>query len=123
MSIVEILILIAIGLAAGMLSGLFGVGGGIIIVPALVFFMGMSQHSAQGTSLGLMLLPIGILAAFNYYKSGNLNVQYGIIVALAFVAGGYFGSKLSIGMNEALLTRMFGLIMLAISIKMIFFPK
>ena len=71
MTISHILIFISIGLAAGVLSGLFGVGGGLIIVPALVFFIGMSQHEAQGTSLGLMLLPIGALAAWNYFKSGN----------------------------------------------------
>lgn len=123
MKMTEILILVLIGLAAGILSGLFGVGGGIVIVPALVFFMGMSQHSAQGTSLGLMLLPIGILAAFNYYKAGNLNIKYGLIIALAFVLGGYVGSKISLGIDQNLLKRIFGGLMLVVALRLIFFSK
>ena len=91
MSIGTLIILLLVGFAAGILSGLVGVGGGIIIVPALVYFVGLSQHSAQGTSLALMLPPIGILAAMNYYKSGMLNVKYALIIAIAFVIGGYFG--------------------------------
>jgi uncharacterized membrane protein YfcA len=122
-SMVEIIILMLIGIAAGLLSGLFGVGGGIIIVPAFVFFLGMSQHQAQGTSLGLMLLPIGILAAYNYHQSGNLDIKAGLIVALAFVVGGYFGSKLSLGLDQYLLKRVFGILMFFISIKLIFFSK
>lgn len=119
----EILILIIIGIAGGVLSGMFGVGGGIIIVPAFVFFLGMSQHEAQGTSLGLMLLPIGILAAYNYYQSGNLDVRAGLIVAVTFVIGGYFGSKLSLNIDQALLKRVFGVLMLFVSVKLIFFSK
>ncbi len=122
-TMVEIIILILIGIAAGILSGLFGVGGGVIIVPAFVFFLGMTQHEAQGTSIGLMLLPIGILAAYNYYQSGNLDIKAGLIVASAFVIGGYFGSKLSLGIDEYILKRIFGLLMLFISIKLIFFSK
>lgn len=119
----DILALVIIGLAAGILSGMFGVGGGIIIVPALVFFLGMTQHQAQGTSLGLMLLPIGFLAAWNYYKSGNLNIKYGLIIAATFVVGGYFGSKLSLGIDQIILKRVFGILMIVVAIKMIFFPK
>jgi len=122
-SMSEILILIIIGIAGGVLSGLFGVGGGIIIVPAFVFFLGMSQHEAQGTSLGLMLLPIGILAAYNYHQSGNLDIRAGLIVAVAFVIGGYFGSKLSLNIDQALLKRVFGVLMLFVSVKLIFFSK
>ena len=88
-----ILILVLVGLAAGILSGLVGVGGGIIIVPALVFFLGFSQHEAQGTSLGLLLLPVGILAVMNYYKQGHIDVRIVLIMSAAFVAGGFFGSK------------------------------
>ncbi len=119
----EILILILIGLAAGALSGMFGIGGGIIIVPALVFFLGMTQHQAQGTSIGLMLLPIGLLAAWNYHKTGNLDVKAGLIVAAAFVLGGYLGSKLSLSINALTLKRIFGVLMLVIAIRMIFFSK
>jgi uncharacterized membrane protein YfcA len=123
MSFYELGILIIIGLAAGVLSGMFGVGGGIIIVPALVFLLGMTQHAAQGTSIGLMLLPIGLLAAWNYYKSGNLNIGYGLVIALSFVIGGYFGSKFSLGVSELVLKRSFGVLMLLIAIRMIFFTK
>lgn len=119
----EIIILILIGIAGGILSGMFGVGGGIIIVPAFVFFLSMSQHEAQGTSLGLMLFPIGILAAYNYHKSGQMDIQAGLIVAAAFVIGGYFGSKISLGLDQALLKRVFGVLMLLISLKLIFTGK
>lgn len=119
----EILILILIGIAGGFLSGMFGVGGGVIIVPALVFFIGMSQHEAQGTSLGLMLFPIGILAAYNYHKLGQMDWTAGLIVAATFVIGGYFGSKLSLTLDQAIVKRLFGFMMLAVSLKLIFFSK
>jgi len=123
MSFYEVATLVLIGLAAGILSGMFGIGGGVIIVPALVFILGMTQHMAQGTSIGLMLLPIGILAAWNYHKSGNLNVGYGIIIALSFFLGGYLGSKFSLGMSELVLKRSFGVLLMVIAIRMIFFSK
>jgi uncharacterized protein len=123
MKAMEILIFISIGLAAGILSGLFGVGGGIIIVPALVFFAGMTQHNAQGTSIGLMLLPIGILAAYNYHKTGNLDIKAGLIVASAFVLGGYFGSKIALNIDQLLLKRLFGILLLVVAIRLIFFSK
>ena len=119
----EIIILILIGITGGILSGMFGVGGGILIVPAFVFFLGMTQYEAQGTSLGLMLLPIGILAAYNYYESGNLDVKAGLIVALAFVVGGYLGSKFALTIDQALLKKIFGILMLFVSVKLIFFSK
>ena len=120
---IEILILLAVGLGSGILSGLFGVGGGILIVPSLVFFLGLTQHQAQGTSIGLMLLPIGILAAYNYHQTGNLNIKYGLIIAAAFVVGGYLGSKLSLGLDEVLVKRLFGFLMLVVALKYIFFSK
>ena len=123
MSFYEVAVLVLIGLAAGILSGMFGIGGGVIIVPALVFILGMTQHMAQGTSIGLMLLPIGILAAWNYHNSGNLNVGYGIIIALSFFLGGYLGSKFSLGMSELVLKRSFGVLLMVIAIRMIFFSK
>src|SRR5919112_735182 len=91
-----IMLLVLIGLASGMLSGLIGVGGGIIIVPALVFFLGFSQHEAQGTSLGLLLLPVGILAVLNYYKQGHIDIRVIAIMSIAFVLGGWLGSKLAL---------------------------
>jgi hypothetical protein len=124
MSISTLLLLVLIGLLAGVLSGMVGVGGGIIIVPALVYFLGLSQHSAQGTSLALMLPPIGILAAMNYYKAGNLNLKYALVIAAAFIIGGYFGSKVSlVYISESLMKKIFGFVMLFAAIKLIFFSK
>ena len=124
MSASTILILICIGILAGILSGMVGVGGGLIIVPALVYFLGMGQHAAQGTSLALMLPPIGILGVMNYYKAGALNWKYAAIIALAFIIGGYVGSKLSITyLSEAAMKKTFGIIMLVASIKLVFFSK
>lgn len=124
MDLSTLLILIGIGLAAGVLSGMIGVGGGIIIVPGLVYLLGLTQHSAQGTSLALMLPPIGILAAMNYYKAGALNVKYAAVIAIAFIIGGYFGSKLSLTViSEENMKKIFGFIMLFVSIKLVFFSK
>ena len=114
-----ILILILIGLLAGMLSGFVGVGGGIIIVPALIYFLGFTQHQAQGTSLFILVLPVGILAVMNYYKEGGINWNYGIIIAVAFVIGGYFGSKLSLKISPAVVKFAFGILMAIVSYKLI----
>jgi hypothetical protein len=124
MSISTIIILVCIGLLAGFLSGMIGIGGGIIIVPALVYLLGVSQQSAQGTSIALMLPPIGVLAAMNYYKAGSLNVKYALIIALTFIVGGYLGSKISLAyFSEAAMKKVFGVILMVISVKMIFFSK
>lgn len=124
MSFTTLIILILIGLTAGALSGMIGVGGGIIIVPGLVYILGLSQFQAQGTSLALMLPPIGILAAYNYYKADALDWKYATIIAIAFIVGGYFGSKLTLEfIDEKTLKRIFGGIMAVVAIKMIFFPK
>lgn len=114
-----ILILLAIGLSAGVLSGFIGVGGGIVIVPALVYFLGLTQVQAQGTSLAMMLPPIGILAAYNYYQADAMNWKYAAVLAVAFVIGGFFGSRLSLKMDEALVKFIFGVIMLLVAIKFI----
>src|SRR4051812_35466171 len=100
MSTQIVIILSLIGLIAGMLSGLVGVGGGIIIVPALIFFVGFSQQEAQGTSLGLLLLPVGILAVLNYYNKGYIDIKVVFIMAIAFVIGGWVGSKLAVTLPE-----------------------
>lgn len=120
MSLTEISILIIIGIAAGFLSGTLGIGGAIIIVPALVFIMGLSQHQAQGTSLAVLLLPTGFLAVLNYYKAGFVNIRYVAIIVIAFVVGSYFGSLLSISMSGRLLRVIFGVITLLMSLKLIF---
>jgi uncharacterized membrane protein YfcA len=117
------MILLLIGLTAGLLSGLVGIGGGIIIVPALVYFLGFSQHSAQGTSLGLLLPPVGILAVMNYYKKGFLDIKVVLIMAIAFIVGAYLGSKLSINLSEEKLKKFFAIVLLLIAGKMLLFDK
>ena len=114
-----ILILVLIGVLAGILSGFVGVGGGVIIVPALVYALGMSQYEAQGTSLFVLLLPVGILAVLNYSKSGEINWKFGLIIAVTFVIGGFIGSKLALKISPALVKLIFGIIMALVSIKLI----
>jgi uncharacterized membrane protein YfcA len=120
MSLQDVIMLILIGLFAGIASGFIGIGGGVVMVPALVYIMGLSQHEAQGTSLILMLPPIGILAVMNYYKAGQVNIWYGVIIAIAFVIGGYFGSKFALKMSPNKVKLIFGILMLYISFKMIY---
>ena len=118
-----IFLLVLIGLASGILSGLVGVGGGIIIVPALVFFLGFSQHEAQGTSLGLLLLPVGILAVFNYYKQGYIDIKVVLIMSAAFVAGGWLGSKFSLVISELWIRRIFAVVLFYTAFKMLGWDK
>ena len=120
MDITTCVILIIIGLLAGVLSGLVGVGGGILMIPLLIMFLGLTQHQAQGTALFAMLPPIGILAAMNYYKEGFVKWEYAAVMALTFVVGGYFGSKLSISLPDQTVRNVFGVIMLIGAIKLIF---
>lgn len=114
-----VFILIVIGVLAGILSGFVGVGGGVIIVPALVYALGMSQHAAQGTSLFILLLPVGILAVHNYWKAGNVNWKFGLIVAITFVLGGYIGSKLALRLSPGIVKLIFGVVMAYVSFRMI----
>lgn len=115
-----VMILLCVGLLAGILSGLIGIGGGIIIVPALVYFLGASQHEAQGTSLAVLLLPVGILAVINYYKAGYVDVRSTLIIASTFLIGGFIGSKIAISIDQNTVKRVFGVILLLIAFKMIF---
>ena len=120
MSIVTFVVLIIIGLLAGILSGLIGVGGGIIMIPLLIILLGLTQHQAQGTALFAMLPPIGILAAMNYFKQGYVKWEYAVVIALTFVVGGYLGSKLSLSLQPQTVRRVFGVVMLIGGIKLIF---
>jgi uncharacterized membrane protein YfcA len=119
MSISTFIILIIIGLLAGILSGLVGVGGGILMIPLLIMLLGLTQHQAQGTALFAMLPPIGILAAMNYFKQGYVKWEYAVVIALTFVVGGYLGSKLSLSLPPQTVRRVFGVIMLIGGIKLI----
>ena len=115
-----VLILVVIGLVSGALSGLVGVGGGIIIVPALVFFLAFTQKEAQGTSLGILLLPVGILGVWQYYKEGQIDMRVVLIVSIGFLIGNYFGSKLSLSLPDAILKKIFAVVLIVIAIKILF---
>ena len=114
-----LLTLIVIGIITGVMAGMLGIGGAIIMIPALVFFMGFSQQMAQGTSLAVMLPPIGIIAAYNYYKAGQVNIKIAIILAVCFLAGSYFGSKLALNLPQTVLKKIFGILLLLVAAKML----
>ena len=120
MSISTCIILIVIGILAGLLSGVVGVGGGLIMIPLLIILLDLSQHEAQGTSLAVMLPPIGILAAINYHKAGFVRWEYSMIIAITFIIGGYFGSRYAVVLKPEILKRVFGMVMLIGALKMIF---
>ncbi len=119
MSMSMILILIVIGIITGVMAGMLGIGGAVIMIPALVYLLGISQQMAQGTSLAVMLPPIGIIAAYNYYKEGQANIKFAIILAVFFVVGSYFGSKLALNMPQALLKKIFGILLLIVAARML----
>ena len=108
-----------IGVFAGILSGFVGVGGGIIIVPGLVFLLGLTQHEAQGTSLFVLAMPVVWLALINYWKDGNVQWKFGLIVAITFFIGAFFGSKLSLKLNPNIVKLLFGILMALVSFKLI----
>jgi hypothetical protein len=114
-----ILILIVIGIITGVMAGMLGIGGAIIMIPALVFLLGISQQAAQGTSLAVMLPPVGIIAAFNYYKAGQVNIRFAVILAVFFLVGSYFGSKLALNLPQTLLKKIFGILLLLVAVKML----
>ena len=114
-----ILILIVIGIITGIMAGLLGIGGAIIMIPSLVFLLGISQQTAQGTSLAVMLPPIGIIAAYNYYKAGQVNIRFAIILAVFFIVGSYFGSKLALNIPQHILKKIFGILLLLVAAKML----
>ena len=109
-----------LGLIAGTFSGLIGIGGGTIIVPALIFLFGMSQHLAQGTTLALLVPPIGFLAAWTYYKQGYVDLRIAALICMGFFFGGLLGAKFATRLSNVVLERVFGLALLLISLKMIF---
>ncbi|PCH75180.1 MAG: permease [Flavobacteriaceae bacterium] len=120
MTLTTLLLLIIIGLCAGVLSGLIGIGGGIIMVPMFVLFLGISQHNAQGLSLAVMLPPVTLLAVYNYHKGGEIDWKIAIIVSLMFIIGGYFGSKLALQIDQRVLKKIFGGLMLIVALKLLF---
>lgn len=120
MDINQILLLALTGLLAGFIAGGLGVGGGIVIVPALVFIFGMTQHQAQGTSLAVLAVPVGFLfAAFNYHKKGFINYKFALILIATFLIGSYLGSLISVNIPAKSLKKAFGVLMLIAGVKMI----
>ena len=115
----NIFLYILLGVVAGIFSGLIGIGGAIIIIPSLVLLFGLSQHTAQGTTLALMVPPIGLLAALAYYKQGFVDLKIAAFICLGFFVGGLLGAKFAIAIPDQLLKKIFGVVLLAVSIKMI----
>jgi uncharacterized membrane protein YfcA len=120
MSMGTLIILVMIGLVAGFLSGIMGLGGAIILIPALVLFLAMDQRMAQGTTIAIMLPPIGLFAAYNYYRAGYVNVKYALIIAAVFMLGGYLGSKLALNVPVSVLKKIFAAVLALIAVKMAF---
>jgi len=115
----NIVLCLLLGLVAGVLSGILGIGGGIIIIPAMVFLFGMSQHTAQGTTLALMVPPIGLLAAWTYYKAGFVDLKVAAFICLGFFIGGLLGAESAVTIPEPILKKIFGTALLLVSLKMI----
>jgi uncharacterized membrane protein YfcA len=108
-----------LGLVVGLVSGVVGTGGGVLIVPALVYLFHMSQHRAQGTSLGALLAPIGILAFWEYHKAGNVDLTAALLIALGFAVGGYFGGLWAQHLSETVLRRVLGVLLLVVGARML----
>jgi len=108
-----------LGLFSGAVSGLIGIGCGVVIVPCLVLIFGLSQQTAQGTTLALLVPPIGILAAYTYYKQGYVDMRIAGLICLGFLIGGLLGAKLAVGLSNQVLRKVFGTALLLISLKMI----
>ena len=123
MSLQVIIILFLVGLAAGILGGLVGIGGGIIIVPSLIYFLGFSQKEAQGTSLGILLLPVGILGVLQFYKAGYVDMRTVWLVSFGFLVGSYFGSKIALSFSQETVKKIFAILMILIGLKMLFLDK
>ncbi|MFA6403416.1 MAG: sulfite exporter TauE/SafE family protein [Salinivirgaceae bacterium] len=115
-----LVLLILIGLLAGSLGGLLGIGGGIIMIPAMVYILGMSQHEAVGTSLAVMLPPIGMFAAYNFHKAGYINLKYALIMATAFMIGSFFSSKIAVTLPANIIQKVFSVFLILVAVKMFF---
>ena len=111
---------VVLGLVAGALSGVIGIGGGVIIIPALVYLFGLTQHQAQGTTLALLIPPIGLLAALQYYRAGYVDLKIAGLVCLGFFIGGLFGAKIAIGLSDLVLKRVFGGVLLLLALQMLY---
>ncbi len=116
----SIILILIIGLAAGMLGGTLGVGGGVVVVPALVLFLGFTQHEAQGTSLAVLAVPVTLIGLFAYHKAGNVNFKVAAILIITYIVGNYFGSKLAMHLSAKTLKQAFSVFMIVVALKMLF---
>ncbi len=116
-----LLSLIIIGLLAGILSGFMGVGGGVIMIPLMILFLGYDQHQAQGLSLAVLAVPVTFVAAYTYHKAGHvIDWKYALVIAIFFVVGGYLGSKIAVSINQQMLKKIFALILVVAAVKLFF---
>jgi uncharacterized protein len=114
----DIAVFVAIGLGAGILGGLFGIGGGVMMVPALIYFKGFTQQKAQGTSLAVFMLPVAILGFLNYHREGQADLVGGAYMAIGVFCGAFFGSKLAVLMEEAVLRKLFALLLVVVAVQL-----
>lgn len=123
MDIGYIIGLLAVGFLAGFLSSLVGIGGGVVVVPALVLIFGITQKTAQGTTLAMLSFPVALIAAYNYYKAGAVDWKIAGILAVTFIIGGFLGSKIVVGLDMSVVKKIFAVVMLIIAFKYLFFDK
>ena len=117
----NVLVLVGVGLLAGVLSGMFGIGGGVIIVPALIYLVKMKQLEATATSLAALIPPVGLLGAYEYYRNGSIHIASALVVAAGLFVGAYFGARITLSLPADTVRRLYALFLLAISVKMLFF--
>ena len=118
----DISLFVFLGCAAGVLSGLIGIGGGVILIPSLIFLLGFSQHLAEGTTLAAMVPPIGILAAYVYYQNGQVDLKAAGFIAVGFLVGGFVGAKIAQQLSSETLQKVFAVVLILLGVKMLW-PK
>src|SRR5947209_8233968 len=116
----QVALLLTIGLTAGILGGLFGIGGGVIMVPALLYLLKADQLTANGTSLAAQVLPVGLLGAVEYYRHGHVEVKWALLIAVAFFIGAYFGARFSLGLPVDWMRRGYAVFLVAVGLRMLF---